>query len=158
MKTEKEKVAQDFLRWCARQRWDLLFALPFPEGKTVAETFRNFRRWILEIEMAEGTLAFRWVRMVKVHKTEPLGDFYVLVGGLSSGEWWYWARRWRVLSGGTEGAGVHYWHRLQRRGRGRRSVGPVLRELLAGENFDFDLRIGPQVIQRQRRMKRLEDW
>ena len=62
--TEKEKVAEDFLRWCAHQPWDLLFAVPFPEGKT---------------------LAFRWVRVMKARETKALGDFYVLDSVRASG-------------------------------------------------------------------------
>ena len=106
----KKAVGSNFLTWCSRHEWDLLFVLVVAATATPEEVDRNFRQWIREIETADGTDAFRWIRLIPIGCKDSLRKSYVLVDGLSSGEWWFWGQRWKAIHGypGGHGETVHH--------------------------------------------------
>jgi len=147
-------IGSNFLNWCARQGWDWLFVLVVAATATPEEVDGNFRRWIQEIERADGTLDFCWIRLVPVDCKGSLRESYVLVGGLSSGEWWYWAKRWKAINSHADGhAGVLY---SPRRRRGIR-LNSALHELLSKIDFDVQMQLGVRFIRRRRTLKVDED-
>jgi len=113
---------------------------------TVAEIGGKFRDWIGEIERADGTMDFRWALIIP--RDAKSRELYVLIGGLSSGSWWFWTRRWAAIMGDRQlRAGLIYGFP-----REKRRLALVLRELLGGKRFDFEMRIGPKTISRSRTM------
>jgi hypothetical protein len=46
--------------------------------------------------MADETFAFHWIRLTPVECKDSLRESYVLVDGLSSGEWWFWGQWWKA--------------------------------------------------------------
>ena len=95
----KSKVAlnEGCIKLCSALPWNWMQFLPWVTGMTVAEIGRKFSQWIGEIETADGTLDFRWALIIPQNPNSR--ELYVLVGGLSSGSWWFWTRRWAAIMG-----------------------------------------------------------
>src|SRR5271168_325709 len=98
MKT-KGALQSSFLECCTREEWDWMMKLPVPTNLTWEATEKLFRRWVLEIEMADGTVQFRWARMIIRPDDGRPAEHYVLLGGLNAAEWRWWAKRWSAMSG-----------------------------------------------------------
>jgi hypothetical protein len=141
-----EGVNEGFIKSCSAQQWNWVQFLPWVMGMTVAEIGGKFSQWIGEIERADGTMDFRWALMIP--RDLNAQGFYAFVGGLSSGSWWFWTRRWAAIMGDRElRGGLIYGFPGE-----KRRLAPVLRELLAEKRFDFEMRIGPKTISRSRMM------
>ena len=131
---------------CSTLQWNWMQFLPWVTGMTVAEIGRKFSQWIGEIERADGTMDFRWALIIP--RDPKSRELYVLVGGLSSGSWWFWTRRWAAIMGDRElRAGLIYGSPWE-----KRRLASVLKELLAGKRADFELRLGPRTISCSRTM------
>jgi len=92
-----EAVNDGFIKACSSLQWNWLEFLPWVTGMTVAEIGGKFRDWIGEIERADGTMDFRWALIIP--RDAKSRELYVLIGGLSSGSWWFWTRRWAAIMG-----------------------------------------------------------
>src|SRR5271170_1199581 len=99
--TIKITINKNLLDWCLDQQWDWMLTLPLPPDATPVQVDRNFMRWISEIEEKDGDLDFRWAKLIPVQSNGLPSEFHVLVGGINSGEWSFWSRRWPVLFGWT---------------------------------------------------------
>lgn len=150
----KKAIGKSFLTWCTHQGWDWFLVLTVPATTTTKEMGRNFRQWIREVEEADGTLSFRWIRFAPVKSIESSRESYVLVGGLSSGESWYWTRRWKAINRDPDShAGAFYSSRRRKGIRLKRA----LEELLNDAMCDVQIQFGPRHIQRRRTLKVDED-
>jgi hypothetical protein len=100
-----------------------------------------------EIELADGTVKFRWARLIVRPDERSPTEFFVLIGGLSAKEWRWWAQRWSAMTGeeGSIGA-LEYAN-----GESRLSV--ALKRIVGDHTFEIDLRIGPQKIRHNRTLK-----
>jgi hypothetical protein len=129
----------DFLRWCSNQPWDWLMGLPFSrESGGFDDPRLKVWAWLREIETADATRFFRWVKLVPREFRRLTEGCYVLVGGLGSGEWWYWTRRWTAMNDDVE---VRPW--TEWRATEHRRLGPVLENLFRKDQFvDVDARLG----------------
>jgi hypothetical protein len=130
------KPSESFLNWCATEEWDWLLELRRPSRDFPLKEHCS-GQWIYEIEKNDGTGAFRWVKIVPQAQFPPLGKTYVLIGGLRSGEWRYWALRWAALNDND----IAYKARTLWSAKSGRPLGPVLkREFGTGETFGIDVR------------------
>jgi hypothetical protein len=135
------------IKFCSALQWNWMQFLPWAAGMTVAEVDKKFTQWIGEIEKADGTMGFRWARIIP--RDGNVREFYAMVGGLGSGAWWVWTRRWATINGNRElRAGLIYGFP-----REKRRIAPVLQELLVGKKFDFEMRMGPKTISRSRKLE-----
>lgn len=75
----KKDEAWDVLNACLRLNWDFMLGFNSPAGQTAAKNDQDWLQLAQEIELADRTMAFRWIRVLP--GTEP-GEFYALVGGL----------------------------------------------------------------------------
>jgi hypothetical protein len=152
-KRMKADFIKDFVKWTARQDWDWLMVNVIPTRASLGKLDQNFQKWIREVEEADGTMEFRWIRFIPREYSGPSTEGYVLVGGLSSGEAWFWGKRWAVIDGDPNShAGALY--RSRRRYKVRLST--VLAEVLGGKEsggFNVEMRMGPQTIERRRTFK-----
>jgi hypothetical protein len=75
------------------------------------------------------------------------------MGGLASGEWWYWSRRWLAINGAEPDvqAGLEWWSRF------KQPLEPVLKKLFYGELLDIDVRFGSNDRWPQRKLEVDED-
>lgn len=143
--TARDEFTKNFINWCAKQKWNWLMFLQ--SAGTTKATAKYFRQWISEIEFADGTLGMRWIRFtVPARSDDPDGSF-ILVGGLSSDEWEFWAKRWQAITGDPR-ARVACGYRHGRRGK----VKSMLEEVLVGRNFSAQLSVGPKQIVQSRTM------
>jgi hypothetical protein len=140
---------KSLMQCCLAWQWDWMAVLQLPAGATMTEGERWFRKWIGEIEQADGTMAFRWLKLTPKIATNAEREFHVLVGGLSSGEWWFWTKRWSAIVGDREARGG-YEYSYKKEGNRLRST---IREILDGQQFDAELRLGPMTIRHKRTMK-----
>jgi hypothetical protein len=122
-----------------------MLTLRLPTDATSVQGDRNFMRWISEIEEKDGDLDFRWAKLIPAQSEAIPSEFHVLVGGINSGEWSFWSRRWPVLFGGTEPAG-------RRAYRFRREL-PSLVERLARTDLNIQVHVGPAKIRQSRTMQ-----
>lgn len=137
---------EHFIKMCAIVRWNWLLSLPWAAGMTMAEIGEKLKSWISEIETADGTMGFRFALIIPRDQTSR--EFHVLVGGLGSGKWWYWTRRWAAIMGDRQLRGsLLYGFPGEKRG-----PTSALKHLLVGKKFDFEMRIGPATIQCSRMM------
>jgi len=83
---------------------------------------------------------------------ESMRESFVLVGGLSSGESWYWSKRWKALNGDDSHAAISY----SSRRKGMR-LKDALAELLDDSNFDVQMQFGARHIRRRRTLRVDED-
>jgi len=92
---------------------------------------------LYEIEKHDGTPALRWVKFVPQRHILRPRKTYVLIGGLQSGEWRYWALRWAALNGNDPSCkGVKLWS-----AQDGKPLGPILkREFGSGETVGIDVR------------------
>jgi|SRR5579862_6442301 len=135
-----------FIKMCSTLPWNWMVSLPWAVGMTVAEVGEKLKVWIGEIEVADGTMDFRFALIIPRDPTSR--DFYILVGGLGSGKWWYWTRRWAALMGDRQlRAGLIYGFPGEKRGPTL-----ALKQLLIGKKFNFEIRLGPKGITRSRKM------
>lgn len=141
----KNAISQTLLDWCLAHEWDWMLTLPLPPDATFIQVDRNFLRWISEIEEKDGDLDFRWAKLIPAQPDGAPGDFHVLVGGISSGEWSFWSRRWPVLFGATEPVG----HRAYTY---RRELDPLLKRL-ARTDLNIEIHVGPARIRQSRTME-----
>src|SRR5579864_8738268 len=90
-------VNENFIKICAIVRWNWMLSLPWAAGMTVTQVGETLKAWIGEIEVADGTMDFR---IALITPRDPaVHEFYILVGGLGTGTWWFWTRRWAVMMG-----------------------------------------------------------
>src|SRR5882762_3797393 len=144
--TDKANIGDSFLNWCSKEKWNWALWLQNPAGASAKRIARYFREWIAEIEEADGTLRFRWIRFRTQQKEGDPEGMLVVVGGLGGGEYQFWLARWRAITGDSKAhAGVVY--SALRRGM---HLKPILKEELGGRRFDAVLRVGPRKIQRTR--------
>jgi hypothetical protein len=148
-----KKFGMDFLTWCVAQRWDYLLVLQKPKAATSGETDQYLQQLIQEIEVYDGTLEFRWVRFDPISKNSDNQELYLLVGGTSSGQWWYWGHRWREINGDPDALGGFGYSR-QRKSSHLRGV---LKDFLAERGFTVRIGIGPSIIRRRRTLRVGED-
>ena len=121
-----------------------MLTLSLPPDVTSVQVDRNFLRWISEIEEKDGELDFRWAKLIPTQSDGPTGEFHVLVGGISSGEWSFWSQRWPVLFGATEPVG----HRAYTY---RRELDPLVKRL-ARTDLNIQIHVGPAKIRHSRTM------
>jgi hypothetical protein len=143
--TMKIGINKSLLDWCLDQEWDWMLTLPLPPDATSVQVDRNFMRWITEIEEKDGDLDFRWTKLIPAQSNGLAKEFHVLVGGINSGEWSFWSRRWPVLFGWTEPVG-------RRAYKDRREL-PSLVKRLARTDLNIQLHIGPAKIRQSRTLK-----
>ena len=141
----KNTLNKSLLYWCLTQEWDWMLTLSVPPDATPVQADRNFGRWISEIEEKDGDLDFRWAKLIPAQYDGLPKEFHVLVGGINSGEWSFWSRRWPVLFGGTEPVG-------RRAYRFRREL-PSLVERLARTDLNIQIHVGPAKIRKSRTMQ-----
>lgn len=140
----KIDINQTLLQWCAGQHWAFGMVLNSLPGVSDTETARNLARWTTEMELTDGTMDFHWASFIPREAKQPFRDFYVLVGGLSLGDSFYWSRRWPLLFGVTEPVGgLAYSH--------RKDLGPFL-DKLADMDLTIEIHAGPKKIRRPRKM------
>jgi hypothetical protein len=147
--TERANFGDSLLNWISKQNWNWAIWLQNPAGASSKKTAGFFREWIAEIEQADGTLEFRWIRLTTQQKDGELDGMLVLVGGLRGGENLFWLERWRAISGDSKAhAGLLY-----RPGRRGMHLKPILEDELGDRKFDVVMRAGPRKIQRARTMQ-----
>lgn len=141
----RDAINKSLLDWCVAHEWDWMLTLPLPPNATSIQVDRNFLRWISEIEEKDGDLDFRWAKLIPIQSDGPTAEFHVLVGGISSGEWSFWSRRWPILFGATEPIG----HRAYSY---RRELDPLLKRL-ARTDLNIQINVGPVKIRQSRTMQ-----
>jgi hypothetical protein len=99
----KRHLINGYAEWLSRYHWIWFGTLTFrrPDIKFWVAN-ECFWKWIVEIENAEGTDDFHWVR---VTERGAFGDnlhFHVLVGGLKNPSKWPWLLRWQELAGDAD--------------------------------------------------------
>jgi hypothetical protein len=101
---------------------------------------------LYEIEKHDGTDAMRWVKFVPQRQIPPVRKTYVLIGGLQSGEWRYWALRWAALNDNDPDCkGLNLWS-----AQSGKSLLPILkREFGTGETFGIDVRLRCTMVRRR---------
>jgi hypothetical protein len=145
---DKSIFGDGFLNWCSKEKWNWALWLQNPAGASANQIARYFREWVAEVEQADGTLQFRWIRLATKEKDAEPAGMYVLVGGLGGGEYFFWLRRWKLITAVPDAhAGLIY----SSRRRGMR-LKTILIDALGGRRFDAVLRVGPRKIQRSRKM------
>jgi hypothetical protein len=144
----KAIFGDSFLDWCAKQKWHWALWLQNPAGASSNQIAGYFREWIAEVEQADGTLKFTWVRLATKRKDGDPEGMYVLVGGLSGGEYFFWLKRWKAITGDS-GAHAGLVYSSLRRGM---RLKPILKDDLGGRRFDAVMRVGPRKIRRARTM------
>jgi hypothetical protein len=74
---------------------------------------------------------------------------YALVGGLNSGEWKYWTRRWPAMNGEPESIGSKIWSKDC-----RKPLRPILDKLFReGQFVDVEMRLGSRAYWPERRLQ-----
>jgi hypothetical protein len=146
--TDKPIFGDGFLVWTARQKWNWGVWLQNPAGASSNQIARYFREWIAEVEQADGTPQFRWVRLATKRKDGDPEGVYVLVGGLSGGEYKFWLARWQAITGDSDAHAGLLYSSLR---HGMR-LKPILKDALGGRMFDAVVRVGPRKIRRARTM------
>jgi hypothetical protein len=148
-----DAITKRLMGCCLAWRWDWMVVLLLPGAASASERDGWFRQWIGEIEQADGTLGFRWIRFIPKKSRSDKHEFFVLVGGLSSAEWWFWTKRWSEIVGDPEARGAFEYSYRQNGNRLRSIVNSVLDD----QKFDVEVRLGPMTIRRSRTMKVDED-
>jgi hypothetical protein len=146
MDTTAEKMIDDLIRMCARQKWDCLLAMIIPTPQSYNNLDENFQRWIREVEGKRGALHFRWVRFVPREYDGPTTACYVLIDGLSSENGSHWALRWTAIDGNDDSRSCPLY--VSR--KGGKSLTRLLRDLLNKKDFrncNVELRFGPTTTQ-----------
>jgi hypothetical protein len=141
----KNAINESLLDWCLAHEWDWMLTLPMSPDATSVQVERNFVRWISEIEEKDGDLDFRWAKLIPTQSKGQPREFHVMVGGISSGEWSFWSRRWPVLFGATEPVG--------RRAYAYRRELDSLVKRLAGTDLNIQIHVGPVKIHTGRSMQ-----
>jgi hypothetical protein len=138
-KLESERgIQQRLFNLLAELPWDWLMRLPIPEYFSPYDDPKwNLRNWLREIEQADATRFFRWVLFIPRPYKAAAEERFVLIGGLSSGEWWYWSRRWSAMNDHPGLIGRLEWWA----GR-KQSLGPVFEKLFGHSFVDVDMRFG----------------
>jgi hypothetical protein len=145
----KNGVKRMLFDWCLGLQWTWMMKLAVPATASVENAERHFRRWIMDIEMADGTKNFRWARVIPRVVVGPPDEYYVMVAGLSSDEWRWWIERWTSLTGDPNAQAVLEYVLPQRRDQLRKTI----EKALGGERYDIEVRVGPQRIRDSRIMK-----
>jgi hypothetical protein len=116
--------------------WDWLMELPRSDHHVPLAKYCS-GQLLYEIEKHDGTPSLRWVKFVPQRQIPPVRKTYLLIGGLQSGEWRYWALRWAALNDNDPSCkGRKLWS-----ARSGKSLGPILkREFGTGETFGIDVR------------------
>jgi hypothetical protein len=100
--------------------------------------------------MADGTLDFRWIRLAPSECEESLRVSYILLDGLSSGEWWFWIRRWKAMNRRYPDAHGGVLYSARRKGI---CLKTKMREALRDNKFSVEMQFGARLIQRRRKLK-----
>jgi len=93
-------------------------------------------------------------RLIPLGLKDGRKEFYVLVSGLSSGEWWYWGKRWKSINGHLAAHGGSLFSSRRRRGA---RLSSVLYESLNETKFDVLTQFGARLIKRRRTLEVDED-
>jgi hypothetical protein len=136
---EAEHVIQEeLLRSLIGLPWDWLMRLPIPESFSHFDNPEwNRWGWMREIEVADATRYFRWVMFTPRPHTGSASEWFVLAGGLSSGEWRYWSLRWAAMNDSPESSGqIEWWPGHQK------SLGAIVERLFKDQFVDLHLRFG----------------
>jgi hypothetical protein len=131
----REDLICAYADWLSSFEWIFFGTLTFREPEiSLRKANQLFDRWIHEIEAAEGTKDFRWVR---VAERGAFGDnlhFHCLVGGLRNGSKWNWLLRWKEMAGE---AFISYYF------RGGGATRYMLKTLRPGHDFEIELHLPP---------------
>ncbi|HEY2123510.1 MAG TPA: hypothetical protein VGH07_07935 [Chthoniobacterales bacterium] len=137
LKNEND-ITLNFFRWCSKQRWDWLMGLPYSNDRSSSVLRRTVLNWLREIERADATRFFRWVQFKPLEYMRKSTEAYLLVGGLGSGAWRCWARRWASMNADEDLSGWVEWN-----AKDRKPLAPVLTKLIRERQFvDVDMRLG----------------
>jgi hypothetical protein len=123
--------------------------LMVPANASVEKSERFFRQWVTDLELADGTMKFRWARIIPRESVGSPNEYLLLLGGLGSGEWRWWTERWIGISGDPDAKGELEYILPPRRSQLRR----VIEKVLNGRQYDIEVRVGPQRIRHNRLMK-----
>jgi len=142
---------RSLLEWAAQEEWDWLLALPIfeHEGPEIAE--KHFWAWIRSLERFDATWSFRFIRFKwigRIVSVNEVDESFVLVGGLGSGEWKYWALQWAARNRNPDVRGRKLW-----KARDNKPLGPILRKYCAEGQFVVHMQCGPKDLRRERRLK-----
>jgi hypothetical protein len=77
--TERANFGDSLLDWISKQKWNWAIWLQNPAGASSKTTEGFFIEWIAEIEQADGTLQFRWIRLTTQQKEGEPDGMFVLV-------------------------------------------------------------------------------
>jgi hypothetical protein len=75
-------------------------------------------------------------------------EFLVLVGGLGSGEWKYWALQWAARNRNPDVRGRKLWS-----ARDNKPLGPILKKYCSDGQIVIHMQHGPNDLRRERRLK-----
>jgi hypothetical protein len=139
---EHQALQTSLLEWAGQDKWNWFLALPIPDypGPEMGEL--NFWPWIRAVERHDGTSAFRFMRFTRIGVMPPVNErdaFFVLVGGLGSGEWRYWSLQWAARNTDPELRGRRLWSARQ-----ARPLGPVLKKVCGKGQFFIEMHHGPR--------------
>ena len=141
--SSKATINYSLLQWCSHQDWDFGLILGTPPGISDTDTARNLARMTTEMELKDGAMDFHWASFIPREPKQPFRDFFLLVGGLSLGDWFYWSRRWPLLFGMTEPTGSLAYEF-------RKDLAPLL-DKLSGMDLTIQIHAGPKKIRRPRK-------
>jgi hypothetical protein len=100
--------SESLLNCCGGGDWDWLMELLYSDQYVPLEKYGS-GQLLYEIEKHDGTPSMRWVKFSPPrYVLRP--RTYILIDGLQSGEWRYWALRWAALNGNDLSCkGVKLW-------------------------------------------------
>lgn len=136
---ENRRVLKNYLKWCAAQGWDWMIGLASSPNTAATEMDQNFHKLIGEIENADATDNFRWIRFVSDDDNHDRQRCVVLVGGLADGDSERWTKRWTVINEHQPEARAISLYNY----RNRKRLHPMLKELVKGKRFDIQMQLGP---------------
>jgi hypothetical protein len=149
--TATQPKHRSLLEWAAQEKWDWLLALPIPgyEGPDMAEM--NFWPWIRSVECLDATWSFRFMRFKRIGRivsVNEIDEFLVLVGGLGSGEWKYWALQWAARNRNPDVRGRKLWS-----AGSNKPLGPILKRHCDEGYFVIHTQHGPKELGYERHLK-----
>jgi len=141
---------KSLLEWAAHEKWDWLMALPIPNCEP-QKSETHFWAWIHSLERLDATWSFRFARFKRIGRivsVNEVDEFFVLVGGLGSGEWRYWALQWAARNCNPDVRGRRLW-----KARDNKPLGPILRKYCEEGQFVIHMQQGPKDLRPERCLK-----
>lgn len=147
----RDDMTVSFLRWCSRRPWDWLMEFPYPDDSgSIYPPEIIVWNLMREIETADATRFFRWVTFRPREFKRPVETSYALVGGLGSGEWKYWAKRWAAMNGDAGIVGLKLW----RNGLKKPPLRKIMQKLFRKDQFvDIEVRLGSHAYWPDRKLR-----